>query len=244
MEYENLPEQLKAVIDSQETPLTHGLSRTMRRLGVELELNKLFNASKVATLDFCKGKKFENVQIGSGPHPIDGFVNLDLGFKSDITWDIREGLPFDDNSVDFIFSEHTLEHIDYPVSVKRHFKDLFRVLETGGKSVIGVPDGGRVARAYYEKNTKYLEELKLRWYKNRSSPDSFNTDIDILNYVFRDQDDDPTYTQHFWAYDEDKLFSLFGEAGFNPDEIRLWGFDQTIATPKRQWSSIYVEATK
>ncbi|GFH38816.1 hypothetical protein SCWH03_50770 [Streptomyces pacificus] len=60
--------------------------------------------------------------------------------------------------------------------------------------------------------------------------------------AFRDQDDDPTYTPHLWAYDHEKLVQLFTEAGFTT--VEPWTFDPTMANPKRRWSSVYVVATK
>ena len=80
------------------------------------------------------------------------------------------------------------------------------------------------------------------WYSKRNCLVDFNTDIDLLNYHFRDQDDDPKYNPHLWAYDFDKLNSLLKNAGFK--SVNRWQFDSTIANPKRQWGSIYVIATK
>ena len=244
MAYEQVPEALEAVLNDKEQMVTHGLGRAIRHLQNELALHRRFTEARAETTAFCSGRQFEGVQIGSGPHPIDGFVNLDLSFNADITWDIREGLPFDDNSVGFLFSEHVVEHIDYPVSVKNHFRDLHRVLRSGGVAVVGVPDGGLAAEAYVKGDAGYLDELKSRWYKNRNCLDSFNTPIDTLNYVFRDQDDDDTYTPHMWGYDRLRVCSLFEEAGFAPDSITDWEFDAKIATPKRQWGTVYIEATK
>ncbi len=63
-----------------------------------------------------------------------------------------------------------------------------------------------------------------------------------MNLVFREQDDDPTYTPHLWAYDHEKLVHLFTEVGFTT--VETWTFDPTMANPKRRWGSVYVAATK
>ncbi len=81
-----------------------------------------------------------------------------------------------------------------------------------------------------------------RWYSKRQRRDDINTFLDLVNYVFRDQDDDPKYTPHLWAYDWEKLVQLFMEAGFQ--RVEPWVFDATMANPKREWASIYVTATK
>jgi len=223
--------------------VTHGLARALRQLQKEQKLFERFQSQKEASLRKCAGVLFPKIQIGSGPHPLDGFTNLDLGFDADITWDIREGLPFDDSSVGFIFSEHTLEHIDYPVSAKGHFADLSRVLTPGGKAVIGVPDARLVIEAY-SNDDEAIKDYQRYWYKNRNCLDDFNTPIDTVNYVFRDQDDDEIYTPHFWAYDLEKMKQLFTDAGFEASSVRVWDFDPHIATPKREWGTLYVEAQK
>lgn len=70
----------------------------------------------------------------------------------------------------------------------------------------------------------------------------FNTYIDLLNYHFRDQDDDFKYNPHFWAYDFEKLKSMLLSAGFK--KVIRWKFDKKIANPQRKFGSIYLRATK
>ncbi|MEK7094024.1 MAG: methyltransferase domain-containing protein, partial [Patescibacteria group bacterium] len=85
----------------------------------------------------------ESLQIGGGSRYIEGFVNLDIFPPADIIWDSRYGLPFPSESFSFVFSEHFLEHIDFPVSVRRILKETYRVLRPGGKIFIAVPNGGK-----------------------------------------------------------------------------------------------------
>src|SRR5579864_661365 len=60
------------------------------------------------------------VNVGCGQEPFQGWVNLDLdpGAKADILWDIKDGLPFENGSCAFIYSEHFLEHIPVPEGVR------------------------------------------------------------------------------------------------------------------------------
>jgi len=80
------------------------------------------------------------------------------------------------------------------------------------------------------------------WYGKRNCLGDFNTYIDLVNYVFRDQDDNKKYTPHLWSYDFEKLQSLMIECGFL--KVERWKFDPTIAQSKREWGSIYIIATK
>ncbi|GAA3014905.1 hypothetical protein JCM13580A_36230 [Streptomyces drozdowiczii] len=86
------------------------------------------------------------------------------------------------------------------------------------------------------------DETIERWYAKRDCRGDINTRLDLVNLVFRDQDDDPTYTPHLWAYDHEKLVQLFTEAGFTT--VEPWTFDPSMANPKRRWGSVYVVATK
>lgn len=67
-------------------------------------------------------------------------------------YDLRIGLPFPDESLDFIYAEHVLEHFDY--------RDLFhllqhclRVLRLGGTMSIVVPDAELYLKAYFHPET-------------------------------------------------------------------------------------------
>lgn len=218
--------------------VTHGLKRSVRDLLREIILFKNYaNVSKKPIK-----KKNLMIQIGGGPHYLKGFLNIDVIPPADLIWDVREGISIESNSVKFLFSEHFLEHIDYPVSVKKFMKECHRVLKKNGQAVIGVPDGALAVRAYYKRDKKLINRFKHEWYSQRNCLKHFNTPIDFLNYHFRDQDDDEKYHPHLWAYDREKLESLFKEADFK--KIDVWKFDPCIANPKREFGSIYIYGIK
>lgn len=221
--------------------VTHGLARTLRAAAKELELSRYHLASQKAWPNGRIDEVPAKVQIGGGAHRIDGFYNIDAVLPADLLWDVREGIPLHDATVQFLFSEHFLEHIDYPRSAKHHALEAHRVLAPGGQHVTGVPDASYVLNQYPagpERATQMIE----RWYANRNCREDINTFLDLINYVFRDQDDDPTYSPHYWAYDFEKLVQLFTDAGFAT--VEPWTFNPALANPKRQWASVYVIATK
>lgn len=154
---------------------------------------------------------------------------------------MRESIPLHDNTIQTLFSEHFLEHIDYPRSAKQYAIEAHRVLAPGGQIITGVPDAA-FALSRYPSPLDASVEMIERWYAKRNCLGDINTQLDLVNLVFRDQDDDPTYTQHLWAYDHEKLVQLFTEAGFTT--VEPWTFDPTMANPKRRWGSVYVIATK
>jgi len=232
----NLDKQASELLSSR--GLTHGLKRSLQSFKKEVVM---FNNYASATHKHINGKNLK-VQIGGGKHRINGFINIDIFPPADIIFDLREKIPLASNSTELLFSEHFLEHIDYPISVKKFIKESFRVLRKGGKVIIGIPDTKRVIEAYVRKDKKTLKEYVSRWYKNRDNLEHFNTLIDIVNYHLRDQDDDEKYTPHLWGYDKEKIKSLLSGAGFK--HIKDWKFNPVIANPKREFGSIYVEGKK
>lgn len=87
----------------------------------------------------CSMKKTNEIRlnIGAGQTYIPGFKNIDISNKADISLDLgKDKLPFEDNSVDLIFSYHCLEHIpDYLFALS----EIHRVLKHGGRFLVGLP---------------------------------------------------------------------------------------------------------
>jgi SAM-dependent methyltransferase len=69
------------------------------------------------------------IDIGCGAHKREGFIGIDIapGSQVDYVLDIeRDRLPFDDNSVDYVFSNHTFEHITAPQNILREIVRVCR----------------------------------------------------------------------------------------------------------------------
>lgn len=73
------------------------------------------------------------VQIGAGPNNQPGWLNTDIEPGPQQAYlDATKPLPFDEGSIDYIFSEHVVEHLFYSDGLK-FFKEAHRVLRPGGK---------------------------------------------------------------------------------------------------------------
>ncbi|MFI0897231.1 class I SAM-dependent methyltransferase [Streptomyces sp. NPDC020983] len=232
-------DHVTALLADPSTP--HGLARTLRATAKEINLARHHHASQRASPNGRIDDTPTHVQIGGGAHRIDGFFNIDAVPPADLLWDVREGIPLQDATAQVLFSEHFLEHIDYPRSAKHFAREAHRVLAPGGQVITGVPDAAHVLTPYPAPLAEAVEMID-RWYASRTCRADITTYLDLINYVFRDQDDDPTYNPHYWAYDAEKLTQLFTEAGFT--HIEPWPFDATIANPKREWASVYMTAFK
>ena len=88
-----------------------------------------------------------NLGCGSVWHP--AWVNLDVrpvGPEVQ-SWDVENGLPFDDGAVDGCYASHLLEHL--PIEgARRLLRECLRVLRSGGVVRLAVPDLEAIAREY------------------------------------------------------------------------------------------------
>lgn len=72
------------------------------------------------------------LNLGCGYRKIDGFVNIDNRQEAepDMLCDVTVGLPFSDNSVDYILANDFLEHIPIGETIGV-VEEIFRVLKPG-----------------------------------------------------------------------------------------------------------------
>jgi len=91
------------------------------------------------------------LNLGCQIHYFDGWTNVDIiGDDPNVRVDINapaEKLPLADDSVDFIYAGHLVEHY-YPDTLPVAVKEWHRVLRPGGKLAILTPDCGAVMRAF------------------------------------------------------------------------------------------------
>jgi SAM-dependent methyltransferase len=87
------------------------------------------------------------VQLGTGPNTLPGWLNTDVypaagfldGFRSIGFLDVKRRFPFDAQTIDYIFSEHVVEHLSHNQAIHM-LSECYRVLRPGGKMRIATPD--------------------------------------------------------------------------------------------------------
>lgn len=147
------------------------------------------------------------LNIGCGTDYKKGWVNIDNNSdnnieKLDLNWDLRNPLPFDDGSVDYVFNEHFFEHLTVEEG-QTAMKDLMRVLKPGGVMRIAMPDLEKAIDNYKDKNWKktqvpFLKRFGLGFVKTRA---------ELLNMNF-------SWWGHKWLYDWEELERRLKEAGY------------------------------
>lgn len=97
------------------------------------------------------------------------FYGVDIvDFGQDFVWDLRRGLPFEDNSVDAIRASHFFEHLT-PGDAKRLLNECWRVLKPSGQIHIVVPAGLHpkayvlTHRSFWTQETFYDLSREDRW---------------------------------------------------------------------------------
>jgi ubiquinone/menaquinone biosynthesis C-methylase UbiE len=77
------------------------------------------------------------LNLGCGNKKVKGFVNVDLYGSPDIKHDLNKApYPFEDNSIEYVLCEHTLEHLKEP---ELFWREVHRILEKGGIAKVIVP---------------------------------------------------------------------------------------------------------
>lgn len=167
---------------------------------------------------FNIGSEPLRLHLGCGDEYIAGMVNIDGNFlrKKEYWLDLRNGLPFSKNSVNFVYCSHTLEHL-YPSEAVALLAEIFRVLQPGSSARIAVPSFEHAMQITRGEATSH-------WPRTFSSPDA-----QAVNYLFCDG-------QHKYGYTSEVLSEFASKAGFKKwDDVTL-----TSGTQKKTYAGVTV----
>jgi predicted SAM-dependent methyltransferase len=170
-----------------------------------------------------------HLELGAGKKKgSQGWKTLDIDDVCDIYWDLRDGIPFPDQSIHKIYSSHLFEHLTFQQG-KMLLKECSRVLVPGGHFSICVPNAKLYIEAYVN-GIVLDEEHFFKPAFNGVSP------IDYVNYM--------AYMngEHKYMFDKENLISILGSNGFKDAKLRE--FDSSLDRLERDFESIYAEAHK
>ena len=114
-----------------------------------------------------KRNEIRGVNIGGAGFYIDNWINFDTRFGYEVfentipLWFTdKTVLPFADQSLDFVYSAHTFEHIDDPTA-DRLIQESFRCLRKGGLIMIVVPDFELALSECRKKSWEFIRQWRL-----------------------------------------------------------------------------------
>ena len=164
------------------------------------------------------------LHIGSGARKLPGWVNIDV-FPAELSINVNRPLPFADASARLVFASHVLEHLYYPGEALRFLGECRRVLASGGRIRLIVPDIEKYVRAYVDGDERFFAERRKTW---RRLPEGRTLPEEFLAYAGAGPDPAAFLETHKYAYDFPTLAKALRQAGF--DRVERSSFEGSTLT--------------
>ena len=199
---------------------------------------------------YIKNNLCKKLHIGCQATPIESWLNVDLLplTKEIVIMDATKPFCFENNTFDFIFSEHMLEHISFKEG-NFMLSECSRVLKNGGKLRLSTPDLNFLINIYLFPNSdihlKY-REFSVKYLEESSTPGLPSV---VLNNFFRNWG-------HKFIYDKESITYLLQKNGFKnitfyevgksnfPELNNLERHGMQISDEFNELESLVVEAEK
>jgi predicted SAM-dependent methyltransferase len=174
------------------------------------------------------------LNLGCGGNILDGWENHDFDV------DITKPLPYENNSVRYIFIEHCVEHTTTPEAV-RFFTECYRILAQDGALRVAVPSADRILKEADEEYLKWFGKSGFGQPTKRSAIQSI-----LLNHGHLSAWNYPTLEAclHASGFSLETIYPC--NVGESPDEV-LSGIDghgKVIGEHNNKIETIVAEAVK
>lgn len=153
------------------------------------------------------------LHIGCGTLYKEDWINIDNNSDNnikelDINHDLSKGLPFGDESVDFIYNEHFIEHLSKEEGLQFLY-ECHRVLKIGGVIRISCPDLDSIIDGYINNNWReqaWVKKYNYEW---------IESECQMLNLNLNQSP-----WGHKYVYNSKELISSLEKVGFNSNNIK------------------------
>lgn len=227
-------------------------------------------------------EKSIKINIGSGPTGKADWINLDWGilpFLGKLSWlakflikvgllprnyatnwpkslrlvDCRKRLPFKNNSVDFIYTGHFIEHLYY-YQVVSLMKECRRILRPGGILRISIPDIKVLSEKYLNGDRDFF--VRLEDSNNKGDVLENIADLFVQHIYGYDSWSSPSFfgkiqrlfiRGHLWMYDYESLSTILKRTGFSNiqrQEACIGRMPDIDFLDIHKSSSLFIEAVK
>lgn len=175
--------------------------------------HRLTNWDRTLADRYLSATRVRKLHIGCGNNLLPDWLNMDRLplFRDALHLDARRKFRFGNNTFDYIFSEHMIEHISYEEGLKM-LAECFRILKPSGRVRISTPDLAFVLGLYNTEKSplqmKYIEWATHEFIgRIREANEVF-----VINNLMRNWG-------HTFIYDEDTLRYALTKVGFT-DVVR------------------------
>lgn len=244
----SLTTSAKGIACNQLGLLTDPVMAALSNLWHEIRVVRVSQASELQFRSLS-GMKNVKVHLGCGSDIKEGWLNIDLldaprpaGHSQAaastilINYDLRRGLPLEDECSAFIYSSHFFEHLSFRDGV-RLMHACYHALQPGGTFRMAMPNFKEAFRAYVHDDTAYfalIPDASLGATRHAHDVSL----VDYINYsVYQ-------FGEHKCIYDEDKLLLVLRRLGFKSVVRSSYQESVDSHNPLRQQYSFYIEATK
>lgn len=158
--------------------------------------------------EYLASHDVRKLQLGAGTNILEGWLNTDLSPSSASVCylDTTRRFPFADESFEYVFSEHHIEHITYKEGLFT-LRECYRVLRPGGIIRLATPDLG-VLLGLYTPEPDELQQRYIRFIAERFLPGiQTPRPAFVINNAFHNWG-------HQFLYDRATLQQALTEAGF------------------------------
>jgi SAM-dependent methyltransferase len=181
------------------------------------------------------------LHFGCGSTRMEGFQNVDIIHTpaTDHIVDLRRRLPYKNNSIELIFSEHVFEHIELN-DLEFLFSECYRILRKDGQLSFSIPEFQKLTGSLlFNKNPDIAKQYKRDLARftvqfPQVKPEARNAFY--VNHLVHQ------HGEHKFFYTFPVLKTLLKEAGFTKVVERRW--NEQLDSKGRKNTSLFVLATK
>ena len=157
---------------------------------------------------YFRDSPVRKLQLGTSNSPMVGWLNTDvLPTKPEIVYlDATRRFPFKDDTFDYVYCEHMIEHIDYQNALLM-LGECFRVLKPGGKIRMSTPDL-RALIGLLSGDKTALQNLYVDLATRKFLPEvTYCKEVFVVNNAFR-------AWGHQFLYDRETIEITMNKVGF------------------------------
>lgn len=239
--------QIASRLNAYKSNQTKWMLEAIEQVQFERQLNRVVKEAQPA-FEAVQPKSNLRLNLGAGMDLKQGWINIDLFSKdylrhhqseSDATcirYDLRRRIPLPDNSCEYIYSSHFIEHMVYEDAVQ-FIKNCYDLLQSGGILRLSLPDFRRCLEAYVEGESEFYDLIDIGQRMPYVEPETYSM-IDYVNYLAYQNG------EHKSFLDADKLHKLFDFIGFQSSRVTTYKEEIDPPGEIRRRYSLYIEAIK